>query len=107
MGTSAVRCAKTAEPIDFRLGCGSGMPEEAQVQSYSPGGASVTTREAHWSHLTDTIEPSACSIVDECIKAASSAPRRKLTISSCLPYHRSIEVKLHAHSRVLIGMLAV
>jgi len=34
-----------------------GGPQEAQVQSYSPGGANVPS---YWRHLANTIEPSAC-----------------------------------------------
>jgi len=36
----------------------SGGPKEAQVQSYSPGGANVPTWEVHWCHLSNTIQPS-------------------------------------------------
>jgi len=40
----------------------SGRPKEAQVQSYSPGGAKVALMfphmRAHWRHLTNTTEPS-------------------------------------------------
>jgi len=38
----------------------SGGLKEAQVQSYSPGGANVPKWEAHWRHLANTIEPSIC-----------------------------------------------
>jgi len=35
-------------------------PKEAQVQSYSPGGANVPWWEARWCHLANTTEPSVC-----------------------------------------------
>ena len=34
-------CAKTAEPIDFLFGWWTKWVKDAQVQSYSPGGANV------------------------------------------------------------------
>jgi len=46
---------KTAEPIAQIDE--SGGPNEAQVQSYSPAGAS---ERAHWRHLASTIELSVC-----------------------------------------------
>jgi len=38
----------------------SGGPKEAQVQSYSPGGANVPSWEGTWRNLANTIEPSVC-----------------------------------------------
>ena len=41
-GLSAVSCAETAEPIDLPFGLWTRVgPKEAQVRSYSPGGANV------------------------------------------------------------------
>jgi len=37
----AVTCAKMAEPIDLRFGCGLGWAEEPRAQSFSLGGANV------------------------------------------------------------------
>jgi len=54
----AVSCARTAEGVDFPVWIvDSGGLKEAQVQSYSPGGASVPTSEGR-RHLANTIEPS-------------------------------------------------
>ena len=41
----AVSCAEMAEPIDLPFGLWTGM-KQAQVQSYSAGGASVPSRES-------------------------------------------------------------
>jgi len=41
---SAGSCAKTAEPIDFPFGCGLGVSNKAQVQSYSQGGANWSVK---------------------------------------------------------------
>jgi len=35
--------------------------EEAQVQLYSPGGASVPYMRPHWRNMANMIEPSVCS----------------------------------------------
>jgi len=48
---SAVSCAETADPIDLTFGLWTRVAEEAQVQSYSSGGANVPNGRAHWRHL--------------------------------------------------------
>jgi len=44
---SSVTCAKMANRSMCHLGCGHGRPKEAQVQSYSPGGATCNYERVH------------------------------------------------------------
>ena len=67
-------CAEATETDRFAVWVvDSGGPNEAQVQSYLPGGASVHNfnricqvapmcphGRAHWCHLANTIKPSVC-----------------------------------------------
>jgi len=57
LGFTAVSCAKTAEPIDLpfvlwtREEGKEGRAKEAQVQLYSPGGASMPSYQNYFEHL--------------------------------------------------------
>jgi len=55
---TVMSCARMAELIDLVVD--SGGPKEAQVQSYSPGIASVPDTMVRWRNLVNTVESSAC-----------------------------------------------
>ena len=57
---SSVSCAKVAEVIDAVWAADSGMPKEAQVQSYSPGCTNVQSSENTLLPPGNTIEPFVC-----------------------------------------------
>jgi len=56
----------------------SGVPKEAKVQSYSPGGTNVPSLWTHWRHLANTIEPSVCG---------GDAVLCQITLTTCYSYY--------------------
>ena len=78
-------CARTAERVDLPF-VDSGGPKEAQVQSYSPGGANVPTWKGTLApSIANTIGPSVCG---------GDAVSCQITLTTCKVGEQNVSVRV-------------